>query len=183
MDIGIVASRYAKALLRFSSHNQEEQLVYAEMKQLHRSYLGAPQLAAALGNPTMGDKEKGRLLRTASLVLQRETSSQSTAKFIDLVTQQKRTHLMPFIATSFLSQYERSKGMTSAQLWVATPIGEQTEQRLKDLVAQRTKDNDVHLTVSLDPSLEAGFVLEYDDYRMDASLRGQFERLRRQFKK
>lgn len=183
MDIGIIAARYAKALLRFSLQNEEAQGVYAEMKQLHHSYQVMPQLTTAINNPTLSTQEQSELLRAACLKQQQEKPTQSTTRFINLVAQHKRTALMPFIATAFAHQYEQSLGVVSANLFVATPIGENTEQRLSNLVAQRAEGRDVHLSVHIDASLEAGFVLEYDDYRMDASLKGQFERLRRQFQK
>lgn len=183
MDIGIVASRYAKALLRFSSHNQEEQVVYAEMKQLHYSYQKTPQLPVALANPTLSDTQKRALLQAAVQSQEGAPPTRSTTQFVNLVTSHKRTNLMPFIAVSFLNQYEREKKMTSARLVVAAPVGAPTEKRLTDLVAQRSGNENVQLSVSIDPQLQAGFVLEYDDYRMDASLSGWFERLRSQFKK
>ena len=44
MNTGIVASRYAKALLYFATQNGEAEMVYAEMQQLDRNFRELPAL-------------------------------------------------------------------------------------------------------------------------------------------
>ena len=58
MNTGIVASRYAKALLRFAEENQEESRVYQEMLQLRRSFQQVNTLTAALLNPIFSNEKK-----------------------------------------------------------------------------------------------------------------------------
>lgn len=183
MDIGIVASRYAKALLRFSVINKEEQQVYGEMQQFYQTYQQLPQLSTALNNPTLSAERRKSLLLAATQIGKENKPTNSITKFIDLISTRRRSDLMPFIALSFLKRHDSLKGKTNARLSLAAPIDTQTEQRIKALVAQHANSSNVQLVTSIDSSLEAGFILEYDDYRLDASLRGQLERLGRQFKK
>lgn len=89
--------------------------------------------------------------------------------------------MMPFIATSFVRQYEQARQITRAEVIVAQPITEATEERLRNIIAKRTTGV-VNLDVRIDSSLRAGFILQYDDNRMDASLRGKIERLRHQLR-
>jgi ATP synthase, F1 delta subunit len=182
MNTGIVASRYAKALLRFAEENQEESRVYQEMLQLHRSFQQVNTLTAALLNPIFSNEKKVELLLTAaSLSPECKDASTSTRRFLQLVVEKKRTEMMPFIATSFVHQYEQAKQITRAEVIVAQPITEATEERLRNIVAKRTAGV-VNLDVRIDPSLRAGFILQFDDNRMDASLRGKIERLRHQLR-
>lgn len=88
---------------------------------------------------------------------------------------------MLFIASSFVRKYETATQITRAEVIVAQPITETIEARLRNLVAQRT-NGVVNLDVRIDSSLRAGFILQYDDYRMDASLRGKIEQLRQQLR-
>lgn len=183
MDIGIVASRYAKALLRFSSENKEEAEVYAEMQRLALSLRRIKEFGAALHNPTLDSKQKVALLCAAACTEEKEQGATSSiANFFAFVIKKKRADLMLFIAMSYIHLYEREKQLTVAQLTVATPIEEKIIVRVRSLIQSRTK-GEVQMALKIDPSLEAGFILEYDDYRMDASLRGQFERLHRTLKK
>ena len=181
MNTGIVASRYAKALLRFAEDNKEEAWVYQEMLQLHRSFQHVNTLTATLLNPIFSNEKKVKLLTAASLSPECKEASTSTRRFLQLVVENKRTEIMPFIATSFVHQYEQAKQITRAAVIVAQPITEATEERLRNIVAKRTAGV-VNLDVRIDPSLRAGFILQYDDNRMDASLRGKIERLRHQLR-
>ena len=181
MDIGIVASRYAKALLRFASDNQEEAQVYAEMQQLDQNFRGAHQMKSILNSPVLCEPQKIDLLCAAATAKGAHRVSQSTARFIELVVNKKRADLFHFIATAFQHRYEMKNHMISAHLTVASPISSDIQRRMQTLLTKRT-NSDVHINVKINPALQAGFILEYNDYRMDASLRGQFEHLRRKLK-
>ena len=106
MNTGIVASRYAKALLRFAEDNKEEAWVYQEMLQLHRSFQQVNTLTATLLNPIFSNEKKVKLLTAASLSPECKEASTSTRRFLQLVVEKKRTEIMPFIATSFVHQYK-----------------------------------------------------------------------------
>lgn len=111
MDIGIVASRYAKALLRFASDNQEEAQVYAEMQQLDQNFRGAHQMKSILNSPVLSEPQKIDLLCAAATAKGAHRVSQSTARFIELVVNKKRADLFHFIATAFQHRYEDRKSV------------------------------------------------------------------------
>lgn len=179
MDIGIVASRYAKALLRFAMEKNEEKAVYAEMQRLDHSFRNVSALNTTLQNPILSHDQKVSLLCAACT--ESEEIAASTARFIRLVVEKKRADFMHFIATSFIHLYETEKHIVNARLTLSSPATEKIASRLQALVEARTHRK-VHFDTKIDPSLEGGFILEYDDYRLDASLRGQFDKLRRELK-
>lgn len=181
MNTGIVASRYAKALFLFSEENGDAERVYKEMLQLQHSFLQVKTLNSTLLNPIFNDEKKVELLIAASQTKQGDEVSISTRRFLQLVVDKKRIEEMLFIASSFVRKYETAKQITRAEVIVAQPITETIEARLRNLVAQRT-NGVVNLDVRIDSSLRAGFILQYDDYRMDASLRGKIEQLRQQLR-
>ena len=78
MNTGIVASRYAKALLRFAEDNKEDACVYQEMLQLHRSFQQVNTLTATLLNPIFSNEKKVELLTAASLSPECNEASTST---------------------------------------------------------------------------------------------------------
>ncbi|RRD80421.1 F0F1 ATP synthase subunit delta [Alloprevotella sp. OH1205_COT-284] len=180
MDIGIVASRYAKALFRFSVEKNEEKTVYSEMQRLDRSFRQVAALNVTLQNPLLKNEQKISLLSMACAEEKQEIA-ESTKRFIRLVVEKKRAEMMHFIATSFVRLYEEEKRIVNAHLTLATPATERVTERLLSLVKART-NREVCLNTNVDPTLQAGFILEYDDYRLDASLRGQLENLRRDLK-
>ena len=58
MDIGVIAKRYAKALLLFAQEQKAEDTVYQEVLQFIDSYGKVEQLATVLGNPLLPAEQK-----------------------------------------------------------------------------------------------------------------------------
>ena len=58
-------------------------------------------------------------------------------------------------------------------------LDDATIERLKGLVKAKT-NNEVEFVVDIDPSIIGGFVLEYDTYSFDASIRTKLNRMKKQ---
>lgn len=177
MDIGIISTRYAKTLLRFSSEKKEEDAVCQEMATLAQSFRKVPALQQALLNPVLSDGQKEELLISAAVG--KAAPTDSTRSFLHLVVQNKRADLMTFIASSFVELYNKSKKLIRGRLIVPAEVSESTATKLRNMVESRTKSK-VEFTTEIDPSLGGGFVLEYDTYRLDASLKTQIAKIRRE---
>lgn len=180
MDIGIISSRYAKALYRFAGQNKEDAQVYAEMQCLDTNFRKTRALSAALLSPVLSDEQKNNLLLAAAFCDEKEVS-ESTRRFLHLIVKKKRADLSHFMAMSYTSLYEREKHLTTGSLTTACPISEQLTARIKALIETQT-GNDVRVETKIRPELGGGFILQYGDFRMDASLSGQLNRMRRELK-
>ena len=53
----------------------------------------------------------------------------------------------------------------------ASQPSQQVEARLRQLVGSKTSGSKVEFVSEVDPDIIGGFVLEYDTYRMDASVK------------
>lgn len=177
MNTGIVASRYAKALLDFAAITGDAETVYAEMQQLRRNFRELAMLRTALSNPALSSSRKKELLVEAARLNPDTKVSQSTRRFIELVVKKGRAEVLPFMVISYMEAYEKAHRITRAYLTTASPVAAEIRERMLNLVHGRT-GNTIQLHVQTDANLKAGFVLSYDDYRVDASLRGQLEQLR-----
>ena len=87
---------------------------------------------------------------------------------------------MEDILRQFVTFHYREQGIRRARLTAVTPPTEQMLQRLRDLVRSATGD-DAAFDVTVDPSLVGGFVLDLDDYLLDASVKRQLDLIREQF--
>lgn len=177
MDIGIISSRYAKTLLRFAAENKEEDKVYQEMQTLAASFRSVPALQQAMLSPVLTAGQKENLLDTAAAGDGKPT--ETTKRFVRLVTQNKRADLMTFIANTYVELYHKSKHLVKGRLIVPVQVSKATEQKLRQMVESRTGGSNVEFSTDIDPTLGGGFVLEYDTYRLDASLKTQLRELRR----
>lgn len=184
MDIGIIATRYAKALLAYATENKQEDTVYNEMLALCGSFAKVPNLGQVLINPVLSPEKKETLLKAASLPQDAQTSSGvsvSLSRFVHLVVEHRRSDMMQFIAHSYVSAYRKAKQLISGRLILAGAVSEDVKSHLREVIEQKS-GGQLDFEVVLNPDILGGFVLEYDTYRLDASLRTQLDQLRRELK-
>ncbi|MEG1860171.1 MAG: F0F1 ATP synthase subunit delta [Bacteroidaceae bacterium] len=176
MDIGIISVRYAKALLKFAMEQKVEDQVYQEVSIMCQTYLDAPALRSALDNPIISEQVKEKLLVQAAS----GNVSSCFLQFIRLVLSHHRTPMMQFIASSYITLYRKQKNLIQSRLIIPSAILPATIQKMRALVELNTK-NEVEFIIKEDASILGGFVLEYDTYRLDASLKNQLQRIRSKF--
>ena len=166
MDIGVISVRYARALLKSATDAKIEQQVYAEMQQIAKSYIEVPQLRATIDNPMLSKDKKQALLLTAA---GREPSDLMKA-FISLVLKEDRESVMQFIANSYVTLYRQQKNVIRGRLITAAAVSPETEQKMRQMVESKTNGT-VEFESQVNPDIIGGFILEYDTYRMDASVK------------
>jgi F-type H+-transporting ATPase subunit delta len=84
-----------------------------------------------------------------------------------------------FMATSYQSLYRIHNGIVPVQLVTAVPVGNKYRDRLKKLV-EKVKHGKMEWMQTVDPSIEGGFVLQIDGYRLDASVATRLRRIRKE---
>ena len=166
MDLGLISVRYARALFKASVEAKNSDKVYADMQVLAASYAEVPALKATIDNPMLSKSQKGDLLTSATGC----TSCELTKRFIGLVLDEGRENIMQFIANSFITLYRKQNNLIKARLVTASQPSQQVEAQL---VGSKTSGSKVEFVSEVDPDIIGGFVLEYDTYRMDASIKTQ----------
>ena len=165
MDIGVISVRYARALLKSATDQRLEDQVYSEMQLLAKSYLEVPQLRHTIDNPMLSKDSKEQLLLTAV----GGTPTELTKAFIQLVLKEGREPVMQFMANSYVTLYRQQKNIIRGRLITAARVTAQTEQRMRKMVESNTQGT-VEFETDVNPDIIGGFILEYDTYRMDASV-------------
>ncbi len=178
MDIGIIARRYAKALIAYAVEQKTEDVVYQEILMFVKNYQEIKQVAEVLDNPLLAAEQKINIICQAAS----NEASPVFRKFAALVVSHHREAFLPFIAHSFIGLYRKMKHISIGQLITAVPVADKEADRLEkwieDLAANST---DVILDKKVDPKILGGFIFEIDDYRLDASVATQFEKIKKQF--
>ena len=178
MDIGVISVRYARALLKCALDAKIEDKVYVEMQTLAKSYIDVPQLRFTIDNPMLSKEKKEMLLQTA---VGQEPSS-LVKNFISLVLGEDRENVMQFIANSYITLYRQQKNIIRGKLTTAVAVLPATEQRMRQMVESKTQGT-VEFESEVNPDIIGGFILEYDTYRMDASVRSKLNTILTQLRK
>ena len=179
MDLGIISMRYAKALLLFAQEQKEDDKVYAEMATLADTFLTVPALQQALLNPVLTDVQKEQLLTTAACGKTKPSSS--LTQFVKLVLKKQRADLMLFVAHSYGTLYRKQKHIIKGKLVVPTAIADSLISKMQQMVEAKSNCK-VDFQVKEDAAIGGGFILEYDTFRLDASVRTQLAKLKRELK-
>ena len=178
MDIGVISVRYARALLRSATDAKIEDAVYTEMQQLAKSYVEVPQLRFTIDNPMLSKEKKETLLLTAV----GKKVSALTKTFIQLVLKEDRESVMQFIANSYVTLYRQQKNVIRGRLITAAAVSAATEQKMRQMVESKTNGT-VEFETEVNPDIIGGFILEYDTYRMDASVKTKLSSILNTLKK
>jgi len=100
-------------------------------------------------------------------------------RFVAFVASKGRMEYIKYIFYSFIMMYYSSVGIKPVRLTMSTRSPE-TEKRITDLLESRLGVK-VMMDTFIDKNLIGGFVLEIDDYLLDASIRYKLNDIRRKF--
>ena len=178
MDIGVISVRYARAFIKSAIGMKLEDQVYQEMQSLYKSYLDVPELRFTIDNPMLPKDKKQTLLVTAL----GEKPSELSKKFVALVLREGRESTLQFMAASYITLYRKQKNIIRGKLTTATAVSPETEDKMRSMVEARTQGT-VEFKTEVNPDIIGGFILEYDTYRMDASVRKKLSNILAQLKK
>ena len=155
-----------------------EEQVYQEMMTLAKSYSDVPVLRQTIDNPMLEKSKKQTLLETAV----GGTPSKLTQTFIALVLKEDRENMVQFMAYSYVTLYRKQKNVIRGKLTTAARVSAETEQKMRQMVESKTQGT-VEFETEVNPDIIGGFILEYDTYRMDASVKSKLNNILQTLKK
>lgn len=198
MNTGIIATRYATALLKLVEETGSGELVAAQVQVIEKALDEVPDFRRAVDDPVVAAVQKISLFE-ASL---KDSMAQELHKFLELLIRNGRIGDVRLVLTTFVTEYYRSRHIKRARLVVADPAlldPEPTpsdpvpvegslrqaqrpalESRLRELIGKET-GCELLLETKVDPSLIGGFVFEVEDMILDASVSRQLDVIRHQF--
>ena len=178
MDIGVISTRYARALLKSATDAKLEEQVYQEMMTLAKSYMDVPELRQTIDNPMLDKDKKQTLLETAA----GGATSELMRTFIALVLKEDRENMVQFMAYSYVTLYRKQKNVIRGKLTTAARVSPETEQKMRQMVESMTQGT-VEFETEVNPDIIGGFILEYDTFRMDASVKSKLRNILNTLKK
>jgi F-type H+-transporting ATPase subunit delta len=173
MNAGIISTRYAKAIFQYAAGKGDEEQLQAEMKILSGQFTALPLLKKVLEDPTVSSEKKIDVLVTAA-----GTSPGDTYKQVArLVIKNGRGRYMQNIALMYDKVFRKEKNRTIINLTTTEPANPEIQKALINLIV-KDKETKVDFAAKTDESIVGGFILEIEDFRLDASVKNQLNRLR-----
>lgn len=176
MNTGLIAVRYATALLEFAKEANSAECVYGEAKLLTLMFSKMSELRHTLENPVISKAEKRKLLLNAA----GGKTSKEYEKFTDLLLENNRENLVQNIMLMFIDLYRKEKNIRYGKLVTAYPVSQATEKNLIKLITNEAGGT-LELEKVVNPEILGGFTLEVEGVRWDASVSGQLQQIRNEF--
>ncbi len=177
MNTGIIASRYADALLKYVEETGDGQVVYRQACTLADALSASGEFERLVESKTL--LTSSGKVELMSKALGNEDMCPSLSKFLELVIRQDREPYLRYILHYFKERWLSAQGVSQATLVVSMPSPE-LERMICEMFRNLT-GLQLELSVTVDPSIIGGFVFEVADKRIDASVSRQLEDLRRRF--
>lgn len=174
MYTGLIAKRYAGALLEFACSNGEAETVYAQARELVKYFSSDKHIKAEMASPVIPAKMKQEIICRGVAGM-----CNSLEKFVALVVKQGREQFLLFMLHSFIQLYQQKNGIADVLLTTAAPIGKSIEKEIGELVRGNVDCKDVQVETNVDERLIGGFVLRIADRQMDSSVATQLAQLER----
>ncbi len=174
-----LAHRYAKSLIDLAVEKGQLEAIYADMKFLQLVCKSSKEFVTLLQSPVVTADKKNGIIEaiTAGKV------SEITASFNKLLVKKGREFELPEIVNAVVEQYNTIKGIHQVKLTTAVELSEELKKSISDKAAKEGGLGNVELETKVDESLIGGFVLEFNNNLVDASIARDLRDIKKQFAK
>jgi len=172
-----LAARYAKSLIDLSTEKGQLEQVYADMQYLQAVCKSSRDFVTMLRSPVIKADKKESILTAIT----KDKVTPLTAAFNKLLVTKGRESDLPEIADAFINQYNTIKGIHKVKLTTAVPVSDTIMNDIVGKVKASSGLENVELETATDDSLIGGFVLEFNNNLVDASVLRDLKDIKKQF--
>ena len=172
--MGVVDRVYARALFEASKEKGRLDQVRDELAHFVQAAADVPELRQLLRNPQLDPRARAEALRDLM-----EGGDELLRNFLLLLADKGRSRQLEEIARQFERLVAEDEGVVHAELTTAVELSEEEARELLKQV-EAASGRKVEATRTVDSDLIGGIVLQVGSHRLDASVRGRLERLRRE---
>lgn len=169
-----MAGRYATALFELAQEEKAVDSVLADLNRFAEILNGSPDLLRLVRSPVFKSDEQ---LKALQAVLAKAGISGLAARFLAMVTKNRRLFAVSQMIGAFRAIVSRHKGEARAEVTVAEKLSDENLNALKDALKTATKQ-DVALDVTVDPSILGGMKVKLGSRMVDASLKTKLNSIR-----
>jgi F-type H+-transporting ATPase subunit delta len=173
-----MAARYATGLFDLAREQNLIDAVKADLGRFDGLVAESPDLSRLVRSPVFSAEEQTQAL---TAVLDKAGIGGLAAKFLKLVTQNRRLFAVRDMVRSYDELVAKHKGEAKAEVTVAEPLKDEHRDAL--LAALKSvSGKDVDLDVKVDPAIIGGLVVKLGSRMVDTSLRTKLNAIKNAMK-
>ena len=172
--MSVVDRVYARALFDAALDEDRLEPVREQLQELVAAESKVPELRELLRNPQLDPRSKAAALEDLL-----SGGEKLLRNFLLVLVDKGRVGELEEIAHEFERLVSEHEGIVHAELTTAVELSDANARKLLKQI-EKASGRKVEATRSVDPELIGGIVLQVGSHRLDASVRGRLERLRRE---
>jgi F-type H+-transporting ATPase subunit delta len=165
---------YARALFQAAEAEGRVDAVDRDLGGFAQALGESPELEAFLSNPQVDSSAKADVLGQLA-----DGADDLVRNALRLLAEKRRADQIPQVYEEFRALVDRARGRIVVELTTAHDLTDEEARAMVERI-ERASGRTVDATRSVDPSLIGGMILQAGSLRVDASVRGRLERLRRE---
>ena len=171
---GVIARRYATALLEIGVETNTLDAIVDELQRVAQTFEGSPELRSALADPLIPIQAKKAILDD---IAQRLNLGQSSKNVVNMLLDRRRIRAISPISARLREMADEKRGILRAEVLTAMPLPEEyftlLQQQLERVTGRR-----IALDRKLDPTLICGVVARVGDTVYDGSLLARLRQMK-----
>ena len=170
----LAAERYAQALFELANEEGALDAVAADIAALVGLIDESADLARLVRSPVFSREQQAKAMAE---ILTSAGAAPLTQKFLGLVAENRRLFMLPQIAKAFRTLIAKARGEISAEVKAAHAL---SDSQIADLKAtlKAAYGKEPNLSVTVEPSLIAGLVVQVGSKMIDSSLKTKLANLK-----
>jgi F-type H+-transporting ATPase subunit delta len=173
-----VSGRYATALFDLAREEKSIDVVSADLDKFDAMLADSADLARLVRSPVFSSDTQ---LKALTAILDKAGIGGTTAKFLKVLTANRRLFAVADVSRAFRALVARFKGEATADVTVAEALSDKNLDSLKTALKSVT-GKDVVLNVKVDPSIIGGLVVKLGSRMVDSSLRTKLNAIKHAMK-
>lgn len=173
-----MAGRYATALFELASEANAIDAVKADLDRFEALMAESADFRRLVRSPVFSAGEQGQALE---MILQRVGVGGIAAKFLKLVTANRRLFAVRDMIKAFRELVAQHKGEATAEVTTAETLKDEHVEALRAAL-KAVSGKDIDLDIKIDPAIIGGLVVKLGSRMVDTSLRTKLNAIRHAMK-
>jgi F-type H+-transporting ATPase subunit delta len=174
-----IADRYAKSLIDLSIERGQLEEVYRDANLIIEVCKRSRDFAIMLKSPIIKGEKKAQVINKIS----EGHICEISRVFLNLLVRKGRERFLQEIMQVVCDRYYIIKGISRINLTTAVPVADDVKKIIIAKLEKETELTNIELKTKVQEDLIGGFVLEYNNYLVDRSIKRFLNEARQQYKK
>lgn len=170
-----IASRYSRSLIDLATEAGSLDQVKADMELVHGTCVESKELLNLLKNPVVKAADKKAVIGKVF-----KDVSQLSMSMLNFMVDKRREDSIPTMAEQFVAAYDRIKGISKATVVSASPLSQESMDRIRTYVQGLVGNTQLLLHNEIDASIIGGVVIRHEDRLLDMSVARELREIRKE---